>query len=59
MGRLSEALEAHKQHLVKALEQRDRAAEGRVYGNLGKFVANPWKSRVRAFTLSFMGSDHS
>ena len=35
LGLLQEALSAHKKHLVKALEMRDRAAEGRVYGNLG------------------------
>ena len=35
LGRLPEALEAHKKHLVKVLELRDRVAEGRVYGNLG------------------------
>ena len=35
LGRLPEALEAHKNHLVKVLELRDRVAEGRVYGNLG------------------------
>ena len=35
LGCLEEALQAHKSHLIKVLELRDRVAEGRAYGNLG------------------------